>query len=903
MPFLPADSATADLTATVVDIGERRAAPAVAGPKQRRHVSWRNLKFAALGLACVLVAANTLVEALEVRNLRHGYSFVQDSQDALTALHDIDTGIREMSYAEHQFLLTNLPQFVGQYRDARQRTADAAGRFRALTVGRPDQQRSVEDLDQRLASDAAALDAIVALDPPLGDTMLRDLLGRPPLAEAVRPLIGDLQQAEWRQQAARIGEVQHRTNELLGLSGLRTLASIAMIGLMIFVIRRDTVARRALAAERTAAMGNASNIALQVAAERRKAEQEMRGQEMMLRGLSDAIPQIAFILRDDGSGEFTNRRWYEYTGAATTFSATHSWNDLVHRDDLAAVRLRWRQTLEQAVPFIAEFRLRGRNGQYRWFLAHAMPAGPAVGQRTHWAGTLTDIDDIRHADAALRASETRFRRIFEGSPFGITLSEGQDRRILQANPAFCQMLGYTQAEMVGRSLTDLTHPDDRQRHPPAGHFIAADPAWRVREKRYLTKQGIVVWASIRVVVFNPPAAAEPQFLAVVEDISRQRDVDEALRQAQRMEAVGQLSGGLAHDFNNLLGVIIGNIECLLDTLTDDPERAELAQEVLDSALGGAELTRRLLAFGRRQTLSPQRIDLSVQVPRHVVLLSRTLGPMIQVETIFAEDLWPTRADPSQLGDALLNLALNARDAMPHGGVLTIETYNDTIGAEDAAGEPDTTLGDYVVLAVSDTGIGMPPHVRARAVEPFFTTKGPGVGSGLGLSMIYGFVRQSGGFLRIGSEVGIGTTVRIFLPRTTGQEAPVAQEAPDVSLPTGYETILVVDDSPEMRQVAERHLRFLGYAVLTAENGSAALTVLRAGTPVDLLFTDIAMPDGLNGFQLADAARQLRPGLKVMFTTGYAGTHDPYAPPDWQERLIRKPYRRPDLAEKIRGAFT
>ncbi len=485
----------------------------------------------------------------------------------------------------------------------------------------------------------------------------------------------------------------------------------------------------------------------------------------------------------------------------------------------------------------------------------------------------------------------------------MTLSEGEDRNILQANPAFCAMLGYSLDELIGRSLRELTHPDERNNFRAPPDFKDGAPSWRLLEKRYVTKQGAIVWARIHVARFERRVGEGPQTLAVIEDITRQREVDEALRQAQRMEAVGQLSGGVAHDFNNLLGVIIGNVECLLDTMADDPERADLAQEVLDSALSGAELTRRLLAFGRRQALSPQHIDLRAQVAGHVGMLTRTLGPTIQIETVFAEDLWWTRADPSQLGDALLNLGINARDAMAHGGVLTIETHNDRIRAEDAAHDPDMAPGDYVVLAVSDTGVGMPPEVCARAIEPFFTTKGPGIGSGLGLSMIYGFVRQSGGYLKINSEVGIGTTVRIFLPRAAGNDGNAARPARRASLPTGHETILVVDDSPEMRQVAERHLRFLGYVVLTAENGPAALAVLQAGTPIDLLFTDIAMPQGMTGFQLADAARQLRPGLKVMFTTGYAGMLDAGAAPNWQERLIRKPYRRPELAEKIRATLS
>ena len=252
--------------------------------------------------------------------------------------------------------------------------------------------------------------------------------------------------------------------------------------------------------------------------------------------------------------------------------------------------MRWQQAMHQVAPLVAEFRLRGKDGQYRWFLAQAVPAAePDKAVGAHWAGTLTDIDDIRRADTALRQSENRFRRIFEGSPFGMTLSEGDGRRILQANPAFCQMLGYTPDELIGRSLLELTHPDETSTDRAVPNLDDGDRSWHMREKRYLTKLGTVVWARIRVAVFDPRGGGGPQLLAVVEDITRQREVEELLRQAQRMEAVGQLSGGLAHDFNNLLGVIIGNIECLLDTMADDPERAELAREVLDSALGGAEL--------------------------------------------------------------------------------------------------------------------------------------------------------------------------------------------------------------------------------------------------------------------------------------------------------------------------
>jgi PAS domain S-box-containing protein len=908
MPSSQDDGADPDPDASswVTDPEHSRAAGArpAARPGRRRRFAWRDRRACLVALACVLVVVNVVLAIVVGRSLRNAYDEVRATQDALTAMYRLDTDIRQLSRAHREFLLTGLPQFVAQYRESVQHIPEEAAQILALTASSAAQRHRMDEVEQRLAEDASAMDAVAALDHPGPDAgLLRELLGHVRLYDSVRELIGGMQQDERGLQAARIGALQWRTDGVLAVSVLRTLLGIGLIVLLFYLIRRDTAARRALTAERTTALAGAAEALHRETAERRQAEVTLRGHEMVLRGLSDAMPQMVFVLYRDGTGEFINRRWHDYTGASATFARDQGLTR-VHTDDVEAIRQRWRYAVDHEAPFVAQFRLRGKDDRYRWFLAQSVPvADPDGGGIARWVGALTDIDDIRRADTAVRESENRFRWIFEGSPFGMTLSKGDDRRILQANPAFCEMLGYRPDELAGRSLHELTHPDDRRIDRTVPNAANGDRSWRVREKRYLTKPGGTVWARIRVAVFDPLGGSGPQVLAVVEDITRQRQVDEALRQAQRMEAVGQLSGGLAHDFNNLLGVIIGNIECLLDTMADDPKRAELAREVLDSALGGAELTRRLLAFGRRQALSPQRIDLSKQVARHVILLSRTLGATIQVETVFANDLWATRADPSQLGDALLNLAINARDAMPHGGVLTIETHNDRVRADDTATEQEMAVGDYVVLAVSDTGVGMLPEVCARAIEPFFTTKGPGIGSGLGLSMIYGFVRQSGGYLKINSEVGIGTTVRIFLPRAAADDDTVVREAARTSLPTGHETILVVDDSPEMRQVAERHLRFLGYAVLTAEHGPAALALLGAGTPVDLLFTDIAMPEGLTGFQLAEAARQMRPHLKVLFTTGYAGTPDAAGVPDWQERLIRKPYRRPELAEKIRAALS
>ena len=889
------------------DLADQYNPPASAGARPgwravRSFPGWLRANPSIVALAALLVVINSAVGIAVVRGLHHAYAQVRamDSDAGAVALlrHDAD----ELSYTSGELLLSGQPEMLGRYRAARQRIGDEIARLRTVAADMSGRQQ-LDAMQQAVARQAGALDAALARHPPPERAaLLQAAIADRQRSEALRGLIDVLQQRVLAARAVRFDALEQRLDRAFAVSEVRTVMNAGLIALMLLLIWRDRRMRGALALERAAALDDAQQALVQETLERRQAEQSLRSRELTLRGLADAIPQMVFEMFPDGAGEFLNRRWRDYTGAPDRFSRDPYW-DRMHPDDAPAVTDRWFQAVRQMAPFAAEFRVRGKDGQYRWFLAQSMPIAEADdGRGRRWVGALTDIHDVRRTDAALRASEDRFRRIFEGSPFGITLSEGANRRILQANPAFCRMVGYQPEELIGRSLLDITHPEEAVAQRAFPELDGVGPGWRMREKRYLTRQGGVVWARIRVSVFDARAGGGPQLLAVVEDITRQRDADEALRQAQRMEAIGQLSGGLAHDFNNLLGVIIGNTECLLEMMTGDPERAELANEVLESALGGAELTRRLLAFGRRQALSPQQIDLGVQAARHVTLLSRTLGRGIRVETTFAGDLWPVLADPSQLGDALLNLAINARDAMPHGGVLSIETHNDRVDEGDAIHEAGVAPGDYAVLAVSDTGIGMPPEVRARAIEPFFTTKPPGAGSGLGLSMIYGFVRQSGGNLTISSEVGTGTTVSIHLPRAVAASAP-ARLTPRCNLPNGNETILVVDDSTEMRQVAERHLRALGYLVLCAENGPAALSLLHDRRSVDLLFTDIAMPEGLTGFQLAEAASALRPGLKVLFTTGYAGTPDVAGTPDWQERLIRKPYRRFELAERIRAALS
>jgi PAS domain S-box-containing protein len=398
------------------------------------------------------------------------------------------------------------------------------------------------------------------------------------------------------------------------------------------------------------------------------------------------------------------------------------------------------------------------------------------------------------------------------------------------------------------------------------------------------------------------ATLEEQVLERTQELRRNED---ALRQSQKMEAVGQLTGGVAHDFNNLLQIIIGNLETLQRHLGDDSGRLQRsATNAMNGARRAAALTQRLLAFSRRQPLDPKPANVNLLVNSLSDLLQRTLGEAVAVETVQGAGLWQVEVDPNEFESALLNLAVNARDAMSDGGKLTIETANAHIDQGYAAGHAEVIPGQYVVISVSDTGAGMDPATVAQAFEPFFTTKEIGKGTGLGLSQVYGFVKQSGGHVKIYSELGQGTTLKIYLPRFDGGAAEVAEDLGG-PLPEGdaEETVLVLEDDDDVRANSVECLRELGYRVVEAHDGPSALRLLERQTRVDLLFSDVVLPGGLTGAQVAAQARELRPDLKVLFTTGYARNaiiHQGRL--DKGVQLITKPFSFSDLAAKVRDVL-
>jgi PAS domain S-box-containing protein len=489
--------------------------------------------------------------------------------------------------------------------------------------------------------------------------------------------------------------------------------------------------------------------------------------------------------------------------------------------------------------------------------------------------------------------------VIEESPFAIIGLAG-DRTVMIWNRAAERIFGYSADETLNRAYP-LVPPEGQAEFDQIFQRSAAGERLRNVPVRRRRKDG----ALVDIVFSGAPLYDSDHRLRgivfVLEDVTARKALEQQLRQAQKMEAIGQLTGGIAHDFNNLLGVIIGSLD-LLREHEADKESAELAQEALTGALRGAELTRRMLAFARRQPLQPKIVDLNETLPGITEMLRRTLGEDIIINTSPAGDLWPALADPSQVEDAILNLAVNARDAMPRGGRLVIETANARLDEIYAAQNSELAPGDYVMLSVTDSGTGMPAEVIERAFEPFFTTKEAGRGTGLGLSMVYGFIKQSGGHVKIYSEPGHGTTVKLYLPKAAdGTTAPAISHGP-VEQPAGNEMVLVVEDDAKLRSVALKLLRDLGYRVREADGAGSALAVLAESDDIDVLFTDVVMPNG-TGYDLARKARERHPQLKVLFTSGYSEHFIKNGDAaEFGAHLITKPYRKQELAVKLRSVL-
>ncbi len=512
---------------------------------------------------------------------------------------------------------------------------------------------------------------------------------------------------------------------------------------------------------------------------------------------------------------------------------------------------------------------------------------------------LRAVSFVLAADAEQRKSAATLRlrdRALEAIGEGIVITDAGefDAPITYVNPAFERLTGYSKEEAIGRNARFLqgaeTDPSLVQKMRGA---VEAETSFRGSILNY-RKDGESFWNNLNISPIRDESGLTSHFVGILSDETERVQMASRLRQAQKMEALGHLTGGIAHDFNNLLAVILGNSEILYEEI-DDEELKATAELVMTTAEKGADLTQRLLAFGRRQALHPEAIDLSAAIGSLSDMLTRTLGTHVTLERVSATDM-PAYIDRSLFESAILNLALNARDAMPNGGVVTISTELAEVGEGSAK---ELQSGDYVCVSVTDTGVGMTKDVLDRAFDPFFTTKGVGKGSGMGLSMVYGFAKQSGGHVTIESQPGSGTTVRLYLPVAGEMHVRKPVEAPAARPTTGgHERILLVEDEPHVRRFVSNQLEGLGYSVVEAEAGAPALDILRSEPAFDLLFTDLLMPGGMSGFDLVKQAREFVPQLKVLLTTGYAAETDRMLA-DVRDPILKKPYKKQQLAEALR----
>jgi PAS domain S-box-containing protein len=592
--------------------------------------------------------------------------------------------------------------------------------------------------------------------------------------------------------------------------------------------------------------------------------------------------------------------------------------------------------LQISASFVAgDDRVRGLEGGADSYLTQPIAPNELV-------ATVRALLRIRTAELALRSSEAHLQGVLASATDYAIIRLDEDGLVTGWNTGAMAVFGWKEAEVVGKSLDFIFTEEDQAAGVPAMELRKARETGRAEDKRWhVRRDGSRLYGNgVMTTLANTPG-----FVKILRDQTQQRLAEEALetlnatlearvaertqeledanqrlqnemqerarteerlRQSQKMEAVGQLTGGVAHDFNNMLQVIVGNLEMIIRGLPADAARLRRAADhAMQGCKRAATLTQRLLAFSRQRPLAPRPVNINELVSGMSDLLHRSLGETIQVKLARAPDLWLTEVDANELENAILNLAVNSRDAMPAGGHLTITTANTRLD-EPSVRHSEASPGSYVMIAVTDTGAGMDAETTARAFEPFFTTKEIGRGTGLGLSMVYGFVRQSGGHITIDSEEGVGTTIKLYLPRLVGAVSEdQAPESPPVSGGTHETTILLVEDDADVRTYSANVVRELGYRVVEAPDGASALRLIEhgGGPPIRLLFTDVVLPGGMSGEELAEKARALQPDLRVLFTTGYA--RDAFVQqgrPRLGVRMVSKPFTYADLAAKIREAL-
>ncbi len=634
-------------------------------------------------------------------------------------------------------------------------------------------------------------------------------------------------------------------------------------------------------------------------ADSNKTRQVLRQQTEELRRIFETSQDLILVMDSRGHLVQISPSCEAVLGYRPEEMIGRSGNDFIHPDHLENAREEMRTARRGMRPRISDTRCMHRDGRAVWLSWLGTWSEPV--KRFFFVGR--DMTESRLAQETLRESEQLARGIIN-SALDAFVQTDEYGRIRDWNSQAEIIFGWPRTEVLGKSVFELLAPDPAQGpiQTDLGSFLKSGHEQVLRPRREVLarrRDGTEFTAELSITALRTRDGFV--FNCFMRDLTEKITAEDRIRQAEKMEAVGQLTGGIAHDFNNILTVITGTIEILADAVKGEPQLSAITRMIDEAASRGADLTQHLLAFARKQPLDPRETDVNTLIIDTAKLLQRTLGEHVEIESVFEDEICPALVDPNQLATAILNLALNARDAMPDGGKLILETGSVVLDENYARMHSDVRPGRYAMIAVSDTGTGIPANMLDKVFNPFFTSKGPGKGTGLGLSMVYGFVKQSAGHIMIYSEQGHGTTIKMYLPPAAGT-LQTAEPALAPVVEGGHETILVVEDDKLVRDYVLTQLHSLGYVTLDAANATEALAIANAGHPFDLLFTDVIMP-GLNGRQLANEILKIKPGLGVLFTSGYtenAIIH--HGRLDEGVLLLAKPYRKSDMAIMIRKAL-
>ncbi len=840
----------------------------VSGPAPRRSGKARQFLTGGFCLLALVVGMAVFFAARQ----RADDASARDTMRTAIRLSELLSSVRQAESGLRGYVLTRNDNSMTTYRMA---LADIPGELRNLdaTLEGEDDDGDLAAVHTQVATKLSQLAAALALFQS-GNTAACVALINTDLdlqtMQNLRAMIVSMQSSQLRRLAATDSRDERNGLILEIATGIAVLFTL-LLGW--FAIRDSRQRTEALL--RAEAELQAINDALEVRIAERTAS--IKASETRFRVLTESLLGLVFMAGIDGRLTYVNNEFGLYAGVDVSALLGDNWGSVVHPDDLPIAVAAWRRSLETNCPYEVEFRLRRADGAWRWFLARALPMYNEQREVTGWIGNGTDIEDRKRIEAAMAANNALLEqrvaersreldRLFKLST-DILAVTGPDTRYVRVSPAWERITGIPADSVIGKSFLDFIHPDDVAATLEAGERLGQGQAVTGFEHRNLRADGSWCWIAWRAA----PPDDDGLAYSIGRDITAEKAREEQLRQSQKMEVVGQLTGGIAHDFNNLLTIIMGSLELLQRGLPGaDAKTARRIDAAMDGARRAAALTHRLLAFARRQPLEPKPVEPNRLVAGMSDMLTRMLGEHIALEFVNAAGIWRVQADVNQLENSILNLAVNARDAMPDGGHLTIETQNVHLDEAYAASRPDVLPGQYVMIAVTDTGCGMSPEVRAKVFEPFFTTKPQGQGTGLGLAQVYGFIKQSNGHVSVYSEPGQGTSVKLYLPRLRGGATIEPRPAAAVPAESGRagETILVVEDEENVRNFSVEVLAEAGYRVLAAENAAGAMEALADGGAIDMLFTDVVLTGNVNGRVLADQIARLRPGIAVLFTTGY-----------------------------------